>query len=148
MSNAFKLSVFAIGSVLLACAATGTLPETDKSDAVAPPSNKRVLQLLLKNADLPLSRGTHCKSAATSPDDVSLGDYLAGVWHHQTNVKAKNWLEISCVPALRRQRPHWRCDVSTHSNEGEAFWGYGVRFYVDAKTETVDRDDFMCIGGG
>jgi len=140
------LSAFTIGCFLLACTAMGKPPQAEKSGTVAPPSNKRVLQLLLKNADLPLTRGAHCKSAATAPDDATLGDYFAGVWQHQTNVKAKNWLAISCEPVLRKERPHWRCDVSTHSNEDKAYWGYGVRLYVDAKTEKVDRTEFMCIG--
>ncbi len=142
------LYVLALSSVVFGCAATSTLSNADETGVVTPPSHKRVLQLLLNNTDIPLGHGAHCESAVTSADDVSLGDYFAGVWQHQTNVRATNWLEISCKSTLRHERPHWQCDVSTHSNEGEAFWGYGVRVYVDAKTGALDRGDFMCIGGG
>ena len=142
------LYAFVIVSILSACAAQRTPPRLDKAGTEAPPSDKHVLQLLLQNTDIPLSNGAHCASAQTSPNDVTLGDYFAGVWRHQTNANAQNWLEISCLPVRRNDRPHWQCDVATHSNEGETFWGYGVRLYVDANTQQLDRDDFICIGGG
>jgi len=142
------LYALVIASIFVACAAPKTPLRLDKAGMESPPSDQRVLQLLLQNTDIALSNGAHCASAQTSPKDATLGDYFAGVWQHQTNANAENWLEISCLPVLRKERPHWQCDVATHSNEGEAFWGYGVRFHVDANTQQFDRDEFMCIGGG
>jgi len=137
-----------VASILMSCAASRTALVPERSHGVSPPDDKQVLQLLLQNADIPLRNGRHCTSAQTDPSDGTLGDYFAGVWQHQTNTSAQNWLAVSCVPVVRQERPHWQCDVSTHSTEEEVFWGYGVRFYVDANTHAFDREEFVCVGSG
>ena len=145
----YHLAVVFFASVFLVTVGNATPPATPTSPTTQSLAKKTVLQLLLKNTDLPLSKGIGCKSAVTSSDDRTLGDYFAGIWQHHANPKTTNQLKVSCTSIQRNTQRYWQCDVVPHSTDGkEVFWSYGVRLYVDAKTRALDRSEFVCIGAG
>jgi hypothetical protein len=118
------------------------------------PTSKQVIAAALKLHDLPLESGTHCEGAGTSPDDKTVGDFLAG-WLYETFVpgeglKRRQWIRTRCETDPENRAP-WRCDVELFMQSvprsDEMIGGWGLRFLVDAKKRPL-RSWFECLGTG
>ena len=142
--------------LLPGCASAGT-PASDSAQAAAPatppatgaPTAKEAVALVFRNADVRLDSSSTCSGVGTAPDDVTIGDFLAGFLAEQTGQGGKNWIDATCKDAPSGlASPGWECQVMIRRVDGEERWGWGVRFFVRATDRKADRSTFRCIGAG
>jgi len=137
------------------CDPAGARPPASAPDASvwapAPtgvPTAKEAIALVFRNADVRLDSSPTCAGVGTSPDDVAVGDFLAGFLAEQSGQVGRNWIDAACA-ATAADAPHgWECHVVVRRVDGEERWGWGVRFLVRASDRTAVRSSFVCLGGG
>lgn len=141
--------------LMLACSPSDVSVQAPPSEMLLkpssniPPTNKEVLQYLMRNLGVPLSVHSSCEGVGTSADDLTIGDYLSGFLAEYANPGGENWLEISADPATTASgEAVWASKVMIRRKDAEDIFGWGVGFQMSSADRSVVPDSFRCVGGG
>jgi hypothetical protein len=121
-------------------------PATSLAAADSAPSPQAVLRALLASTSVPLTADSSCAGVGTSPDDRTIGDFLAGFLAEYGDSTGTNWVRVASEPVNEAGERRWRHTVVLHRRAGEDVWGWGVRFDVRAADRQVVRASFRCLG--
>ncbi len=146
----FLLAILVAGCAPAGAPAPASAPDASPA-ATAPtgtPTAKEAIALVLRNGDVRLDSSPTCAGVGTSPDDVTVGDFLAGFLAEQAGHGGRNWIDAACAATAADEPPGWECRVVVRRVDGEERWGWGVRFLVRASDRTAVRSSFVCLGAG
>jgi hypothetical protein len=107
------------------------------------PDRDSILRVLLSATDYRLSRHESCKSAATQPDDQTIGDYLAGFMAEQGS--GSNSISARCPSSGSSSH---QCEVYLQHADGDDQWAWGVGFQIAIKDGALVDGSVRCLGAG
>jgi len=117
--------------------------------SAVPPGPKQIIQVLLRNVNLPLKVHPSCVEAGTDASDRTIGDYLSGFLAELSDPNGRNSIETSIEKgADRTDNGTWTARVMIGQSMGEVEWRWGVEFAMDKRTGTARPTSFRCIGAG
>jgi hypothetical protein len=146
----FVLRPFVIRLVTLSFLGLGLLGVLcTPATAAAQPTQKQVLQQLMRNTDVPLSATKDCVSVSP-PGSTRIGDYLASVLGNLAEASSPPVSPTSVKVEVtrgtpRKGRPTWSADVKFRIDDDESPYDAGVRFLL-TDNGTMYRSTIQCIG--
>ena len=145
-----KTATTILGVALCLAAVTETAEAGPNNAAATSPTFRQSLGVLLANSTMRIDRIASCASMAATPDDKTVGDYLAGFLSFQAQPGTTNSITYTAVPNLPKNPTGWQVDLvfrTTDNASGDPS-SNGFRFLVKGPANTFDRPSMQCIGTG
>lgn len=133
---------------LLLAASLSAFAQTSENKVNGEPKAKEVLQLIFQHSKTPLSVDESCSSVGSSPNDKTIGDYLAGLLSFQAEPDTKNRIEFSTRSEGEGAKRVWVNDLMFLGEDGETTLSYGIRISLYDSSRKFVKGSIKCIGAG
>ena len=120
------------------------------ASAAPAPTFRQGLAILMANSTMRIDKISSCTSMATTTEDKTIGDFLAGFLSFQALPGTTNSITYMASPNAPKNPTGWQVDLVFRTTDGASGdpSSNGFRFIVKGPANTFDKATLQCIGTG